>query len=153
MKVKSKIVYFLALFIAVAGFLIPTKVLAQKTTEGYNKLYYANGKLSSEGTIRNGKPDGYWKTYYETGKIKSEGNRKDYVPDSIWKFYSAKGIMYVSFTYKNGKKNGYKSSYGIDPKDSTKGILTAKENYVNDTLQGFSYLYSAGKLHNIINYK
>jgi len=30
--------------------------------DGYNVFYHANGKKSSEGTMRQGKPDGYWKT-------------------------------------------------------------------------------------------
>src|ERR1700679_1800073 len=139
MKFKKNTPYFFILLIAAFISIIPSNSFAQKTNEGYNKLYYANGKLSSEGTIRNGKPDGYWKTYYETGKIKSEGNRKEYVLDSTWKFYSAKGLMYVAFTYKNGKKSGYKYSYSPDPKDSTVGVLSSKEKFVNDTLQGISY--------------
>jgi len=153
MKFKKNTPYFFILLIAAFISIIPSNSFAQKTNEGYNKLYYANGKLSSEGTIRNGKPDGYWKTYYETGKIKSEGNRKEYVLDSTWKFYSAKGLMYVAFTYKNGKKNGYKYSYSPDPKDSTVGVLSSKENFVNDTLQGISYFYKANKLHNTIFYR
>ncbi len=144
---------YLAPLILFLAFFIPASSFAQKVSEGYNKLYYPNGKLSSEGTIRDGKPDGYWKTYYESGQIKSEGNRKDYVLDSIWKFYSSKGLMYVSFTYKNGKKNGYKCSYTPDAKDSTKGIMTAKENFVNDTLQGTSYYYKDGYLHQVMTYK
>ena len=43
---------------------------------GYNKFYYPNGNLSSEGRFENGKPEGYWKNYYENGNLKSEGNRK-----------------------------------------------------------------------------
>jgi antitoxin component YwqK of YwqJK toxin-antitoxin module len=149
MKTNFKIVFLFA----VISFIVPNISSAQKVIEGYNKLYYANGKISSEGTIRNGKPDGYWKTYYETGKIKSEGNRKDFVLDSTWKFYSANGLMYVAFTYKNGKKNGYKYSYTPKPKDSAVGILSAKENFVNDTLQGLAYYYKAGKLHQVMTYK
>ncbi|OQX76620.1 MAG: hypothetical protein B6D61_08520, partial [Bacteroidetes bacterium 4484_249] len=40
---------------------------------GFNKFYYENGQISSEGNMRDGKPDGYWKTYYENGLLKSEG--------------------------------------------------------------------------------
>ena len=36
----------------------------------YQKFTYPNGKPSSEGIIRDGKPDGYWKSYYEDGKLK-----------------------------------------------------------------------------------
>jgi antitoxin component YwqK of YwqJK toxin-antitoxin module len=154
MKVNFKIEYFFGLILLLAMAISPKVSVAQNTVkEGYNKLYYANGKLSSEGIIRDGKPDGYWKTYYESGKIKSEGNRKNFVLDSTWKFYSEKGLMYVAFNYANGKKNGFKQSYGPSRKDSTVGILIAKENYRNDTLQGFAYYYKGGKLSRIMNYK
>jgi hypothetical protein len=32
---------------------------------GYNKFYYDNGALSSEGTMKDGKPEGYWKNYHK----------------------------------------------------------------------------------------
>jgi antitoxin component YwqK of YwqJK toxin-antitoxin module len=153
MKKRIDIVYFIASMLLAFLVFFPGISSAQKTTEGYNKLYYANGKLSSEGTIRNGKPDGYWKTYYESGKIKSEGNRKEYVLDSTWNFYTEKGLMYVSFSYKNGKKNGFKSNYTYDAKDSSKSVLISKENYVNDTLQGQSYYFKNNKLSRITTYK
>ena len=44
---------------------------------GFNKFYYPNGQLSSEGVLLNGQPDGYWVSYYPTGVKKSEGNRKN----------------------------------------------------------------------------
>ena len=37
--------------------------------DGYNIFYYPNGQISSEGFMKNGKPDGYWKTYYVTGVL------------------------------------------------------------------------------------
>ena len=43
------------------------------------------------------------------------------------------------YTYKDGKKNGFKYTYKPLLKDSSKGIINTKENYVNDTLQGNSY--------------
>ena len=45
--------------------------------EGFTVFKYENGKMSSEGVIKKGKPDGYWKTFYENGVLKSEGNRKE----------------------------------------------------------------------------
>lgn len=153
MKTVRNTKYIVAFCLFICAGIFPARLLAQTVKEGYNKLYYANGKLSSEGTIRDGKPDGYWKTYYENGKIKSEGNRKNFLLDSIWKFYTNKGLMYVSYSYKNGKKNGYKCSYTPDPKDSIKGVLASKENYVNDTLQGEAYHYKKGKLYQVITYK
>lgn len=142
----------IVIFIALAIYL-PILSIAQETKEGYNKLYYPNGRLSSEGNIRDGKPDGYWKNYYENGRMKSEGNRKDFKLDSLWKFYNEKGLLYLIYTYKEGKKTGYKYAFKPQQKDSSKGILASKENYVHDTLQGYSYLYDKGKLHQVIYYK
>jgi len=116
---------------------------AQKTDtilkNGYEKFNYPGGKLSSEGFIRDGKPDGYWKSYFENGKMKSEGNRKDFELDSIWKFYNENGKLILEITYKKGKKNGTRSSY-LDKE-------TIRENYKNDVKDGFTrYYYPDGRL-------
>jgi len=35
--------------------------------DGYQIFKYPNGAVSSEGLIKNGKPEGFWKSYYVTG--------------------------------------------------------------------------------------
>lgn len=129
-------------------FLIPLALSAQQkeliNPNGHNKFYYENGKLSSEGTLLNGKPDGYWKTYYPNGKLKSEGNRKNFELDSTWKFYNDEGKVTAEFNYKNGKKNGLKKSY-----DAGLNYLVSAENFVDDIKQDYSfYYYPDGKLKN-----
>ncbi|HXC06537.1 MAG TPA: hypothetical protein VNZ86_17395, partial [Bacteroidia bacterium] len=100
-----------------------------------------NGLLSSEGAMRDGKPDGYWKTYYDNGKQKSEGNRKDFQLDSVWKFYTEEGKLSLEFNYKNGKKNGFKKTYNKDAHSDL------EEMYVEDVKQGFTnYYYKEGPL-------
>ena len=112
---------------------------------GFLKLYYPGGKLSSEGTMRDGKPDGYWKTFYENGLIKSEGNRKNFLLDSIWKFYDDSARLLVSITYAADKKNGLKTTY-------RKGEMTT-ETYVNDLKQGpTTYYYPDGKVRLVVNF-
>lgn len=108
----------------------------QNDTSTFKVFYYPSGKKSSEGPMRNGKPDGYWKTYYESGIVKSEGNRLNFLLDSVWKFYSEEGIAMVSYTYKTGKKNGIKKTF--DPKT---GVLISDENYVDDIKNGETILY------------
>lgn len=81
------------------------------TSYKYVKFTYPNGEISSEGFLRNGKPDGYWKAYYENGQLKSEGNRENYKLDSTWTFYSKKGVIRSIINYKNGIKNGYRYTY------------------------------------------
>ena len=53
----------------------------------YTQFKHANGNVSSEGYLLNGKPEGYWKNYFETGTLKSEGSRKNFKLDGSWKFY------------------------------------------------------------------
>lgn len=118
---------------------------ANPVKNGFVKFYYPGGKLASEGTMRDGKPDGYWKTFYENGLIKSEGNRKNFLLDSVWKFYDDSARLLVSITYKADKKNGLKTTY-------RQGEVTS-ENYVDDIKQGpTTYYYPDGKVRLVINF-
>jgi antitoxin component YwqK of YwqJK toxin-antitoxin module len=113
---------------------------------GHQVFYYPNGKIASEGTMRDGKPDGYWKSYDEYGNLVSEGNRKNFQLDSLWKFYDENGKLKLSITYKNGKKNGYRTTYLEDR------ILV--DSFANDVKNGYSkVLYPDGKLKRITPFK
>ena len=115
---------------------------------GYNKFYYENGVLSSEGKMIDGKPDGYWKNYYKNGKLKIEGNRKKFMLDSVWKFYDEKGRLTKSINYFNNKKNGETFNYDTAHK------IVSIENYLNDIKQGnFKNYYKTGKIKSIIPYE
>jgi len=127
-------------------FLCANFAVADDTTKvknGFVQFFHPNGKVSSEGTLQDGKPNGYWKTYYPTGILKSEGNRLNMQLDSVWKFYNEKGALLSSFSYQLGKKNGFKRTF--DP-DSNKLLL--EEHFVNDIKQGFTFFYK-----NNIKYK
>lgn len=103
------------------------------------RYYHTNGTISSEGGIKDGKPEGYWRSYYENGRIKSEGNRKNFELDSLWKFYNVDGKLVLEINYSQGKKNGLKVSY-ID-----KEII--HENFINDVKEGYArYYYPDGKI-------
>lgn len=99
--------------------------------DGYQKFYYSDGSLASEGFLRDGKAEGYWKTYYKNGIIKSEGNRKDFLLDSVWNFYTKSNKLKLSVTYQFGKKNGYRKTYLPDRilVDSFENNI--KNNYCN----------------------
>lgn len=114
---------------------------------GYNKFYYANGFLSSEGWMRDGKPDGYWKTYYETGGLKSEGNRKDFQLDSIWTFYTEGGLLELTITYADDKKNGEEIFY------SEAGNPIEEFTNVNNLRQGEGFFYyESGELYRQVTF-
>lgn len=125
-----------------------TQVIAQTTNpNGYNKFYYENGVLSSEGNMKDGKPDGYWKNYYKNGKLKIEGNRKNFLLDTLWKFYSENGRLTKTINYKEGKKDGYVCTY-----DTAEKLIT-REVFVNDIKQGISKsYYTSGKTKQTIPY-
>src|SRR5882724_9559424 len=106
-KMKPEIVSKSAL-VFVFIFHISYFIFAQ---EGFQKLYYPNGKISSEGTMHSGKPDGYWKSYYENGKLKSEGNRADFKLDSLWKFYNDSGFVTAEYNYSEGIRHGLQKTY------------------------------------------
>lgn len=128
----------------------------EKTENGYVKLYYPNGKISSEGTMVNGKPDGYWKTYYLNGVVKSEGNRRNFLLDSLWIFYDEKGDTTEKINFVLGKRNGYYYKYNVRNVLNVGSVnyMASKELYVNDKREGLSYYYfENGKVKEVINYK
>lgn len=124
-------------------------------TDGFVQFFYENGKVSSEGTMKNGQPDGYWKTYYPNGVLKSEGNRAFYKLDSVWIFFTEKGDTNQIINYRNAQKNGYFYTYqwNYDSLPKKKGGLISKELYIDDVKQGLSYYYADGKLKRTILYK
>ena len=133
---KSRFKYIISLFtICCLPFIIYSQPQQNVNTNGYNKFYYENGKISSEGTMREGRPDGYWKTYSPNGKIKSEGNRKDYQLDSLWKFYNDNGKLITEINYLNGKKDSIKRTW------DARGFVVWEENYKGDLKQGTSLTY------------
>lgn len=106
---------------------------------GYNKFYYDDGKLASEGTMENGKPNGYWKNYHPNSILKSEGNRKNLMLDSLWKFYDEEGKIILEINYLAGKKNGLRITH--------QGDEITKETFVNDIKAGPTYaLYPNGSV-------
>ena len=126
-------------------FLTPSLYVFSQNTEtkdGPVKIYYPNGKLSSEGIMRKGLPDGYWKTYFPSGIMKSEGNRRNHLLDSIWIFYNEMGDTLEKMNYIMGKRNGFVYEYNYQNlKDPIHhGNIISKELFVNDKREGKSLL-------------
>lgn len=118
----------------------------QDTSMKYVEYFYPGGQKSSEGYLRDNKPDGYWKTYYESGLLKSEGNRENFLLEGTWKFYNAEGNLELEINYSKDKKNGKRISYLENE--------IIEENFENDIKQGFTYLYYIdGKIKKEIYYK
>lgn len=133
--VKYPLLLFVALFLIAAGSSVQAQEETNINPNGYNKFYYDDGTLASEGAMVNGKPDGYWKNYHPNGQLKSEGARKNFVIDSLWKFYDEEGNLTLMINYADGKKNGFRYTY--------QGDEISKENFVNDIKEGYSYILFA----------
>lgn len=123
----------------------------EELSDGYHVFRYPNGAISSEGIIKNGKPDGFWKSYYVTGVKKSEGKRTNYLLDSIWVFYDQAGDTSEIINYLYGKKNGYYYKFG---KDASVGLYVySRELFAGDRKEGSAYIYFPdGKVKQIITY-
>src|SRR5664279_2999736 len=107
--------------------------------DGYQVFKYPNGAVSSEGLIKNGRPEGFWKSFYVTGIKKSEGKRTSFLLDSIWVFYDQAGDTTEKINYLYGKKNGWYFKYKKDP---SKGLYVwSKELFAADIKEGTAYVY------------
>jgi len=98
------------------------------------RYFYPSGEISSEGVLRDGKPDGYWKTYHPNGALKSKGNRVNFELQGTWIFANDAGIITNEIEYKQGLKHGSYKTY-------EEGLLIRNEHYENDVKQGWSYTY------------
>jgi uncharacterized protein len=144
----KKFIFFL-LFISVCKI-----SSAQENTvlsDGYHVFKYPNGAISSEGLIKNGKPEGFWKSFYITGVKKSEGKRTNFLLDSIWVFYDQAGDTTERINYLYGKKNGWYFKY---KKDASKGVYRwSKELFAADKKEGTAYIYFPdGKIQQTFSY-
>lgn len=128
---------------------------AQDADSTFVRLYHPNGQVSSEGIMRNGKPDGYWVNYYVSGVKKSEGKRFNYLLDSTWNFYNQAGELSQSVSYQLGEKSGYTYKYTYDnPLNPGQATVLSKELYVNGKREGKSfYFYNTGELKQEIYFK
>lgn len=128
-----------SIFLALGILVLTLSGSAQKKGEvkpnGYNKFYYENGELSSEGNLKDGKPEGYWKNYYPTGLLKSEGNRLNHELDSTWKFYSEEGVLTEEINYQNGQRSGVTNTYNKE------GFLESTVPYSDDVKSGVGFTY------------
>ncbi len=107
------------------GLLFSNEMFSQT---GYQSFTYPNGQVSSEGMLRDGKPDGLWKTYYESGQLKSIGKRTDFLLDSTWVFFRENGDTSLIINYRKDLKNG--------PRFTISETEVLMEPFVNDVKQG-----------------
>jgi len=136
-------------------FVIVCKVITAQESgtlpDGYQILKYPNGTVSSEGLIRNGKPEGFWKSFYITGVKKSEGRRTNFLLDSIWVFYDQAGDTTEKINYLYGRKNGWYYTYKKDPSHGV--YVWSKELFAADKKEGTAFIYFPdGKIQQTFSY-
>lgn len=135
-------------FAAILAILLSIKIYAQENPvnpDGYNTFYHPNGKIASEGIMREGKPDGYWKTYNERGFLIAEGNRVNFLLDSTWNFYDDSSRLVLQINYREGKKDGIRRTFRPDE------IL--EENFTNDIKNGLTVtFFPDGKVKKTVNF-
>jgi antitoxin component YwqK of YwqJK toxin-antitoxin module len=144
---KKNSIIFILLLIFLKGYAQENYALK----DGYQIFKYPNGTISSEGSIKNGKPEGYWKSYYVTGVKKSEGRRTNFLLDSIWVFYDQAGDTTEKINYLFSKKNGWYFKYKKEP---SQGIYVwSKELFAGDKKEGTAYIYFPdGKIQQTLIY-
>jgi antitoxin component YwqK of YwqJK toxin-antitoxin module len=118
---------------------------------GYQVFRYPNGTVSSEGMLKNGKPEGLWKSYYVTGIKKSEGRYSNFQLDSIWSFFDQTGDTVEKINYLLGKRNGYSFKFKNDP--SLGSYIYSRELFAGDKKEGTAYFYFPdGKVQQTVSY-
>ena len=136
----------------------------------YQQYTYPNGQISSEGILRDGRPDGLWKTYYENGQLKSIGKRTDFLLDSTWVFFKENGDTTLIVNYRKDLKNGPRFTYseteilmepfvndvksGEGRRTDRSGHVIQTMNFVNGFEEGISPIFDTlGVLKEIVNYR
>ena len=132
---KTRILIILLLYVNIVLFAQGTG----EQNEGYQVFRYPNNAVSSEGVLKNGKPEGFWISYYVTGVKKSEGRYTNFMLDSVWVFYDQAGDTTEKINYLYGKKNGYNYKYKKDP--SAGLYLWSRELYAGNVKEGNVYFY------------
>jgi antitoxin component YwqK of YwqJK toxin-antitoxin module len=92
-------------------FFIISGVLIEKE---YQKNYYPNRSIKSEGWIQNNQKTDYWFYYYPNGNKREEGHYRNNKKCKWWIFYNAKGEVIKKSEFKENKLEGFSATYEED---------------------------------------
>ncbi len=124
--------------------LISISVSAQKT---YQKTFFENGTLKSEGWLEHDRKVDYWKFYYNNGTLQKEGHFINNNPGGFWFFYSINGNNESEGHYVNGQKRNWWRFY------NNTGQIINKCQFLNDVKHGICLLYKGKKIVKAIKYE
>ncbi|MBC3757107.1 hypothetical protein H7U19_01735 [Hyunsoonleella sp. SJ7] len=124
--------------VAVFSLLLLTSTLsAQKR---YQRNYYKNGVLKSEGWTEDNLKIKYWTFYYSNGNTKKEGHFKNGKPVKYWYFYRENGTKESEGHFIHGKKNNWWLFYDAMEK------LNHKCQLKNNLKNGYCLMYQNERL-------
>lgn len=73
----------------------------------YEKTYYKNGKIKSEGWLRYNVKTGYWKFYHNNGNMESQGYFEYGKREKYWYFYTPNRVREQEGHFTNGEKTNW----------------------------------------------
>ena len=137
-NVKMKCVRIVTFCLLVYPCIVFAQINTNINPNGWNVIEYPNGRVASEGMMRDGKPDGFWRSFYPTGIKQSEGNRLNFLLDSTWVFYTEKGDTLEIINYRLGKQTGYSYQYETITQRNhvSRHYLKLKELYLDGKREG-----------------
>lgn len=74
--------------------------------DGFETMWYENGKLKELGYYKAGKKYSAWRTWYENGKLSSETIFDSNNNELVYKEWHESGMLMLKGTYKDNKRNG-----------------------------------------------
>ena len=133
----KNLIFIIVLFISLYAF-------AEKE---YQRAYYENGNIQSEGWTENNQKIKFWKFYYENGSLKKIGHFSADKEIKYWKFYTKSGYLEKEGHFKNGKKQNWWLFYDTMEK------LNHKCQLKNNQKNGYCLMYKNEKLVAASRYK
>lgn len=97
---------------------------------GQSKYYYLNGKIESEGQMKDSKRSGLWKDYYKNGNIEIESMYVDGKGNGVYKSYYEDGKVKIIGQCKNNFLDGFCKKY------HTNGKLEFEGYYIEGNKNG-----------------
>ena len=102
----------------------------QGRQQGKWTYYYADGKIKSTGSFKDGLREGAWIFYYPNQQIQQQGNYVKNLPDGNWKWNYPSGKILRDEQYKNGKEDGSSTEY------DEQAVIIAQGNLVGGLREG-----------------
>ena len=118
------------------------------------KVRLAEGGLTGEGVLQNGKKQGSWRFFHPDGTLASQGYFENGLRQGTWEEYDANGRPERAGSYLNGKPHGYwkffapasGDSTSAEPKPELSNPLTSEGSFVEGRKDGTWKFYRNGKL-------